>query len=78
MFSKAQKQKIAQAVEEILLSFDHPEMLIENPKFTLRVEGKESWSFAVIEPNWTYKDTDPGVNLWNEQNSQPKGEKHNV
>lgn len=68
MFSVAQKQKIADAVEKVILSFNHPEMPKEHPVFMLHVEGAESWSWADIEPNWTYgKDNHPGINPHNER-----------
>ena len=55
MFSKAEKQMIATKIEELLLSLKHPEMPTERPKFHLRVEGKEGWSWAEIDPNWTFE-----------------------
>lgn len=67
MFSMKEKQKIAEAVEWIILSFEHPEMPKEKPVFHLRIEGKEGWSFAEIEPNWKFDENNkPGINLWNE------------
>jgi len=67
MFSLKQKQLIAEKVEEVLLSFNHPEMPASQPMFHLHVDGREAWSFADIEPNWTFsKETPPGVNPWNE------------
>jgi len=67
MFSVAQKQQIADAVEKVLLGLNHPEMPTEKPQFFLRVGGKESWSWADIQPNWTYGDGNlPGVNPYNE------------
>ena len=68
MFSIKQKQEIAEAVERVLLSFEHPEMPTERPEFTLNVNGKESWSWAEIRPNWTYNvDNPPSINPWNEK-----------
>ena len=68
MFSMTQKQRIAAEVEQLLLSLNHPEMPQARPVFHLRVEGKESWSWAEIEPNWTFtKDKPPGVNPFNER-----------
>lgn len=66
MFSRKQKMKIASEVEKLLLSFNHPEMPKERPDFKLHVDGKEAWSWADIEPNWHYENTEPGVNPWNE------------
>lgn len=66
MFSKQEKIVIAQEVERILLALNHPEMPKEKPIFQLHVKGKESWSWADIEPNWTFEDREPSVNPWNE------------
>ncbi len=58
---------IAQKIEELLLSLNHPEMPTERPKFSLHVDGKEAWSWADIKPNWVYYDGKPmGVNPFNE------------
>ena len=68
MFSVEQKRQISATVEKVLLDFNHPEMPTERPNFSLHVDGKESWSFADISPNWTFDDKNlPGVNPWNEQ-----------
>jgi len=70
MFSVKEKQKIAAAIEKVLLSLKHPEMPLEKPKFELHVEGAEKWSWADIEPNWMYKeDKYQMVNPFNEANS---------
>lgn len=67
MFSFKEKQAIAAAVEKVLLDLKHPEMPDEKPSFTLHVDGKESWSWADIKPNWTFSATNPpGVNMFNE------------
>lgn len=71
MFSVKQKQKIAAVVEECLLEIDHPEMPTSRPKFSLHVDGKKSWSWADIEPNWTYEDKEPSVNPHNELQDPP-------
>lgn len=55
MFDTNQKKKIAQAVEEVLLSFNHPEMPAEKPEFRLHVYGREVWSWADIVPNWEHE-----------------------
>ncbi len=64
MFSKKEKQYIASEIEKLLLSLNHPEMPKEKPVFKIHIDGKESWSWADIEPNWKYEDK-PG-NPWNE------------
>jgi len=67
MFSVAEKQKIAEEIEKLLLSFNHPEMPKAKPNFKLHIDGAESWSWADIEPNWKYGENNPpGVNPWNE------------
>lgn len=66
MFSMEEKKLIAQKIEELLLSLDHPEMPKEKPKFSLHVDGKESWSWADIEPNWTFEGKSISGKLWNE------------
>lgn len=72
MFSLKQKQEIAEKVERILLSYRHPEMPTEKPKFKLHVDGKEGWSWADIEPNWIYENGEPGVNLFNEMQAMSR------
>lgn len=72
MFSLQQKKPIADAVEKVLLSFDYPEMPKMRPVFRLHVKGAESWSWADIEPNWTFEDREPGINAWNEQSAGPR------
>ena len=68
MFSVAEKRQIATKIEELLLSFNRPEMPKEKPKFFLHVDGKESWSWEDIEPNWVFDDghKTPQVNPFNE------------
>jgi len=67
MFTFEQKQKIASAVEELLLALNHPEMPQENPHFTLSVKGAEDWSWAEIKPNWTFDSDNPAApNIFNE------------
>ncbi len=68
MFSVKEKMAIAEAIEKVLLDLNHPEMPDEKPKFKLHVEGKESCSWADIEPNWTFDGTGKpmGYNLFNE------------
>jgi len=67
MFSIEQKRRIASTVEKCLLELGHPEMPLVKPRFHLHVDGAESWSWADIDPNWTYDDAHkPGVNPFNE------------
>ncbi len=67
MFSREEKKKIAEVIEKTLLELKHPEMPTEKPKFKLHIDGKESWSWADIEPNWVYADKEPNVNPFNEK-----------
>ena len=64
MFSMAEKRKIAEAVEKVLLEIGHHEMPTECPKFKLHVDGKESWSWADIEPNWKYENGGATTTAW--------------
>ena len=68
MFSVQEKMLIASEIEKLLLTLNHPEMPKEKPMFTLHVDGKESWSWADIKPNWIYADgKEPiGINPFNE------------
>jgi len=75
MFSVKEKQFIASQIEKLLLDLKHPEMPTEKPMFTLKVDGKEDWSWAEIKPNWTFGiDNPPNVNLWNERSREIMGE----
>lgn len=67
MFSIKEKQHIAAELEKIILDLNHPEMPKDKPVFHLRIDGKESWSWAEIEPNWTFGSEGPkSANPWNE------------
>jgi len=67
MFSLKEKQLIADKIEGLLLSLDHPEMPKDKPKFKLYVAGKEAWSWAEIKPNWAFTpENPPEINPWNE------------
>ena len=56
MFNIAEKRKIAEIIEKILLELKHPELPKEKPVFKIHIEGKEDWSWADIEPNWKFDD----------------------
>ncbi len=66
MFSLHQKIWLAREIEKLILSLHHPEMPKEKPHFKIHIDGAESWSWADIEPNWTFENKTPGVNPWNE------------
>ena len=67
MFSMKEKQHIAKEIERVLLELKHPEMPANKPNFKLLVDGKEDWSWAEIEPNWTFKNREPSINEHNER-----------
>ena len=70
MFSQKDKIYIAGKIEELLLSLNHPEMPTSKPRFKIRIEGAEDWSWAEILPNWVFKDRIAGVNPWNERTTK--------
>ena len=78
MFSVAEKKKIAEEIEKLLLSFEHPEMPKQQPDFKIHINGKESWSWADIEPNWKYENKSPRINPWNETQASTKEKKNGI
>lgn len=64
MFSVRQKREIADAIQKILRSTNHPELPDGEIQFSLHVDGAEAWSWADIRNNGAV--TEPGVNPWNE------------
>lgn len=64
MFSVAQKRDIAEKVQRILRETNHPELPEGEIDFMLKVDGKESWSWAQIRNNGAV--ATPSVNPWNE------------
>lgn len=66
MFSFKEKKDLATQIEKLLLALNHPEMPSKNPEFKLHVKGKESWSWADIEPNWKFENEPAKLNKWNE------------
>lgn len=66
MFSIEEKKQIAAAIEKVLLDLKHPEMPTEKPRFKIHIDGKESWSWADIVPNWTFGGDEPTGKRWNE------------
>lgn len=65
MFSVQQKRDISDAVQQILHATHHPELPQGEIKFSLHVDGAESWSWADIKNNGSV--AVPGVNPWNEK-----------
>jgi hypothetical protein len=65
MFSVQQKRDIAEAVQQILRTTNHPELPEGEINFLLHVDGAESWSWADIRNNGAV--TNPDVNPHNEQ-----------
>lgn len=71
MFSLKEKQYLSSEIERLILGLGHPEMPKDKPMFSIRIEGKESWSWAEIKPNWTFGiDNPPKVNPFNEISRQ--------
>ena len=64
MFSVKQKRYIAEEVQKVLRSTNHPELPEGEIVFSLHVEGKEVWSWADIKNNGAVEV--PSVNSWNE------------
>ncbi len=64
MFSIAEKRHLAQIVETAIRELNHPEMDNDNIRFSLHIDGKESWSWADIHPNSERVKGEP--NGWNE------------
>ena len=66
MFSVRQKREISEKIQTILRETDHPELPKDSEiKFSLHVDGAESWSWADIKNNG--KVIIPSVNSHNEQ-----------
>ena len=65
MFSIRQKREIADAVQKILRSTNHPELPDGEIRFQLQVNGAEAWSWAAIQNNGAA--INPSVNPHNEQ-----------
>lgn len=68
MFSVAEKRHIAEAVQQILRATQHPELPTGEIRFSLHVDGAESWSWADIRNNGAVDS--PSVNPWNEQQAK--------
>lgn len=68
MFSVRQKREIAEAVQKILRSTNHPELPAGEITFVLSVSGAADWSWAEIRNNGAVDS--PGINPWNEQQDQ--------
>lgn len=66
MFSVKEKQWLASEIEKLLLSLNHPEMPEEKPHFEIKIQGKYTWSFAYIIPNWLLEPGHIKPNIWNE------------
>lgn len=64
MFSVAQKREIADRIQEILRSTNHPELPQGEIFFHIHIRGAESWSWADIMNNSSVEN--PGANPHNE------------
>jgi len=65
MFSTEQKRSISETVQKILKETGHDELPDGEIRFSLHVEGAESWSWADICNNGAV--SEPSVNPWNEK-----------
>ncbi len=70
MFSIDQKRTISEKVQRILRETKHPELPESEIRFSLHVDGAESWSWADIKNNSAV--ANPGVNPWNEKQAETK------
>lgn len=66
MFSRAEKNRIAAAVEQVIRDINHPEMDNDNIHFQLHVSGREPWSYADIKENSPDNTVGSDPNPWNE------------
>jgi len=64
MFSVRQKREISDGIQKLIRATDHPELPVDEIKFSIHIMGEEEWCFAIIENNGSV--TDPGINPWNE------------
>jgi len=76
MFSVNQKRFIANEVQKILRSTNHPELppITKEVRFHLHVYGDEPWSWADIKNNEDAQET--SFNPWNEKQNPVGGVKY--
>ena len=74
MFSIQQKREIAEAVQKILRSTNHPELPAGEIQFCLHVDGAEPWSWADIRNNGAV--TQPVHNPHNEAQDPRTGRRN--
>ena len=68
MFSVQQKKDISEKIQKILRETNHPELPEEEIEFQLHVKGAEVWSWANIQNNGYFTETNkPSVNPHNEK-----------
>ena len=65
MFSVKEKRDISDKIQAILRETDHPELPEGEIRFSIHVDGRESWSWADIKNNGAC--LNPSVNPWNER-----------
>lgn len=68
MFSVKQKREISDKIQNILRETNHPELPEGEIKFSIHVDGSESWSWADIKNNGQVEN--PSINPWNEQQAK--------
>lgn len=64
MFSLRQKREISEAIQKILRETNHPELPEGEIDFVIKINGKEFWSWAIIENN--SRVNNPSINSHNE------------
>ena len=77
MFSVEEKQLISKKIEEIIKATNHPELDIDNIRFSINIKGKESWSWAdIVDPKTAEEKFGTKlINPWNEQTHEELEEK---
>lgn len=67
MFSIAQKRYIADEIQKILRSTNHPELPQSEIQFNIHIDGAEKWSWADIQNNGAIDQPELTANPWNER-----------
>jgi hypothetical protein len=58
-------------IQKVIRSTGHPELPEGEIKFSIHIDGAESWSYADICNNGQIDN--PSVNTWNEKNDNQRG-----
>lgn len=62
MFSVKEKQHIADEIEKLIKSLNHPEVDENNIRFKIHINGIEDWCFADITDNKTAEENGITIN----------------